>query len=281
MSGLSGAGKSQAIRALEDLGYYSVDNLPVPLLGTLAHLVTAPGSEIDQAAVVVDVRMGSLLSAFPAAFRRLKRLRGLRPVLIFLEASDQVLIRRFSETRRPHPLAGEGSVVEGIRRERQRLRPIRRLADEVIDTSDMTVHELRQAFLVASRGSLAAEGPVVTVQSFGFKHGVPLDSDLVFDVRFLPNPHFVPALRPKTGRDREVVSYLERVPETGEFIERVASLLQFLVPRFAREGKSYVTVSVGCTGGQHRSVALAAAIARALRKTGMRLRVRHRDIGRE
>lgn len=279
LTGLSGSGKSQAIRALEDLGYFCVDNLPIMLLPTLAELTLRAGSDISRAAVVVDVREGPLLDEFPAIFRRLKRSKDLAPQLIFLDAKDSALVRRFSETRRPHPLGSGRSVVEGIRAERRRLAPIRRLADVIVDTTDLTVHELRQAFLGLSRGSAGLHGPVVTFMSFGFKHGLPLDADLVFDVRFLPNPHFVPALRPKTGRDRAVVRYLEGFDETGEFLDRVGALLDFLLPRYAAEGKSYVTVAIGCTGGRHRSVALTEALRRRLGHVeGLRLRVLHRDI---
>ncbi len=244
LTGLSGSGKSQAIRALEDLGYFCVDNLPIMLLPTLAELTLRAGSDISRAAVVVDVREGPLLDEFPAIFRRLKRSKDLAPQLIFLDAKDSALVRRFSETRRPHPLGSGRSVVEGIRAERRRLAPIRRLADVIVDTTDLTVHELRQAFLGLSRGSAGPHGPVVTFMSFGFKHGLPLDADLVFDVRFLPNPHFVPALRPKTGRDRAVVRYLEGFDETGEFLERVGALLDFLLPRYAasrRRSRGFAT----------------------------------------
>jgi UPF0042 nucleotide-binding protein len=279
LTGLSGSGKSQAIRALEDLGYFCVDNLPTVLIPTLAGLTLRAGSEIEKAAVVVDVRERALLKEFPGVFSRLRRLRGLNPSLIFLEASDASLVRRFSETRRPHPLRPEGSAAEGIREERRLLARIRRLADVVLDTSDMTVHELRQAFMAIARGSQGSRGPVVTFLSFGFKHGLPLDADLVFDVRFLPNPHFVPRLRAKTGRDREVVRYVGQFPETREFLEKTSALLAFLLPQYANEGKSYVTVAIGCTGGRHRSVALAEALRRDLaRLEGLRLRVHHRDI---
>jgi UPF0042 nucleotide-binding protein len=282
LTGLSGAGKSQALRALEDLGFFCVDNLPVALVPTLAELTLRAGSAFTRAAVIVDIREGALLRQFPAVFRRLHAMEGLHPVLIFLDAREKALVRRYSETRRPHPLAPAGSAIEGIRAERKRLAPIRKLADQIVDTTDMTVHELRQAFLAISRGGARARGPVVTIQSFGFKHGLPVDADLVFDVRFLPNPHFVPALRGKTGRDREVVRFLDQAPETHEFLARVTALLAFLLPQYAKEGKSYVTVAVGCTGGKHRSVALAESMKRELGALeGIRLRVRHRDIASE
>jgi RNase adapter protein RapZ len=280
LTGVSGAGKSQAIRALEDLGYFCVDNLPVLLIPTFAELTQRASADFPRSAVVVDVREGRMLGEFPAMYARLQQMPELDPVLIFLDASDEALVRRYSETRRPHPLGRGESAIEGIVAERQRLAPIRELADEIIDTTDMTVHELRQAFLNVSRGSANPQhGPVVTLLSFGFKHGLPLDADLVFDVRFLPNPHFVTGLREQTGRDEAVVGYLEQFEETSEFLEKVTALLRFLLPRYATEGKSYVTVAVGCTGGRHRSVALAEALRTALAEVeGVRLRVRHRDI---
>jgi len=282
LTGLSGAGKSQAIRALEDLGYFCVDNLPTVLMPMLAELTLRAGSEIEKAAVVVDVRERRLLAGFPDMLARLRRMRGLNPSLIFLQASDEALVRRFSETRRPHPLKPDGSAIEGIKEERRLLGPIKRFADVVLDTSDMTVHELRQALMAIARGASGARGPVVTFLSFGFKHGLPLDADLVFDVRFLPNPHFVPRLRPKTGRDRDVAKFVGQFAETREFLDKTSALLRFLLPHYANEGKSYVTIAIGCTGGRHRSVALAEALRRDLAGLGgFRLRVHHRDIASE
>jgi UPF0042 nucleotide-binding protein len=279
LTGLSGAGKSQAIRALEDLGYFCVDNLPVALLPMLAELTLRAGNEIARAAVVVDVREGKMLEEVPRVFRRLKGMRNLHPVLIFLDASDEVLVRRFSETRRPHPLAPDRSALEGIREERERMKPLRKLAEHVVDTSAMTVHELRHAFRNVEGGRSPGSQLVVTVLSFGFKHGIPVDSDLLFDVRFLPNPHFVPALRPQTGRDREVRAFLEKSGATHEFLEHTLNLLRFLVPQYVAEGKSYLTVGIGCTGGRHRSVMIAEAIKKGLAGLkGVQARVRHRDI---
>jgi UPF0042 nucleotide-binding protein len=279
LTGMSGAGKSQAIRALEDLGYFCVDNLPIALIPTLAELSQRAGSEISRVALVVDVREGAFLSRFPKVLRALKAKRGLRPALIFLEASDQALVRRFSETRRPHPLAHDRPVLDGIREERERLAPIRALADQILDTTDLTVHELREAFLAWSRGRAAANGLLLTFLSFGFKHGVPPESDLVFDVRYLPNPHFVPELRARTGRDRLVVQYMDEHESTGEFLRRLQEFLRFLIPHYVAEGKSYLTVAIGCTGGRHRSVMIAEALRRCLADVeGIRLRVRHRDI---
>jgi UPF0042 nucleotide-binding protein len=282
LTGLSGSGKSQAIRALEDLGYFCVDNLPITLMPTLAELTLRAGTEISKAAVVVDVREGALLSQFPKTYKQLQAMPNLNPKLIFLEATDAALVRRFSETRRPHPLAPDRSVQEGIHDERARLRAIRRLADEIIDTSEMTVHDLRRVFLGLSRDGSAQAGLVVTILSFGFKHGIPVDSDLLFDVRFLPNPHFVPGLREHTGRDAEVIDFINLSDATGEFLDRTTNLLEFLIPQYVSEGKSYLTIGIGCTGGRHRSVAVAEALRKRLGKLdGVRLRVRHRDISNE
>lgn len=278
LTGLSGSGKSQAIRALEDLGYFCVDNLPTTLIPTLANLSLRAGGDIDKVAIVVDVREGGFLSSFPKVFRRLRKMRRLNPVLIFLEASNAALVRRFSETRRPHPLAPDRSVSEGIRDERAKLNAIRDMADEIIDTSDMTVHELRQFFMGLSRDR-SRRRLVITVLSFGYKHGVPLDADLVFDVRCLPNPHFVPALRRRTGRDRAVAQFLERDESTREFMDRLEDYLRYVIPHYIAEGKSYLTIAIGCTGGRHRSVMIAERLRRALTDIGgARVRVRHRDI---
>jgi RNase adapter protein RapZ len=282
LTGLSGSGKSQAIRALEDLGYFCVDNLPVTLLPMLAELTLRAGTEISRAAVVVDVREGKMLKEFPQVYRRLKSRKNLNPVLIFLEAAEPALVRRFSETRRPHPLAPDRSAIEGIREEREAMRAIRKLADHVIDTSEMTVHELRHVFTGVAAGSTPGSQLVVTILSFGFKHGIPVDSDLLFDVRFLPNPHFVPALRPYTGRDPQVVRYLDRSNATHEFLDHTLNLLKFLIPQYAHEGKTYLTIGIGCTGGRHRSVAMADALRKGLSGIpGVRLRVKHRDIANE
>jgi len=279
LTGLSGSGKSQAIRALEDLGYFCVDNLPVALLPMFAELTLRAGNEIGRAAVVVDAREGKMLDELPRVLKRLKGMRHLHPVLIFLDASDDVLVRRFSETRRPHPLAPDRSAVEGIREERELMKPLRRLADHVVNTSAMTVHELRHAFRNVESGTSPGAQLVVTVLSFGFKHGIPVDSDLLFDVRFLPNPHFVPTLRPHTGRDPQVRSFLDKSPATHEFLDHTLNLLRFLIPQYVAEGKSYLTIGVGCTGGRHRSVMIAEALKKGLAGLkGVQVRVRHRDI---
>jgi RNase adapter protein RapZ len=282
LTGLSGSGKSQAIRALEDLGYFCVDNLPVTLLPMLAELTLRAGTEISRAAVVVDVREGKMLKEFPRVYKALKKRKNLNPALIFLEAAEPALVRRFSETRRPHPLAPDRSAIEGIHEEREAMRAIRKLADHVIDTSEMTVHELRHVFTGVAAGRTPGSELVVTILSFGFKHGIPVDSDLLFDVRFLPNPHFVPALRPFTGRDSEVVRYLDRSSSTHEFLDHTLNLLKFLIPQYAHEGKTYLTIGIGCTGGRHRSVAIAEALRKGLAGIpGVRLRVKHRDIANE
>jgi UPF0042 nucleotide-binding protein len=279
LTGMSGSGKSQAIRALEDLGYFCVDNLPITLIPTLATLALR-GGEIDKVAIVVDVREKNLLSSFPKIFKRLRKMPRLNPVLIFLEASHDTLVRRFSETRRPHPLAHDRSVSEGIRDERRRMAPIRKLADEIIDTSDMTVHELRQFFMTLSRGRGHAK-LVVTLLSFGYKHGLPVDADLAFDVRCLPNPHFVPTLRRRTGRDRGVVNFMERDTSTREFMDRLEEYVRYVVPHYVAEGKSYLTIAIGCTGGRHRSVMIAERLRRAITDVpGVTVRVRHRDLSR-
>ena len=278
LTGMSGAGKSQAIRALEDLGYFCVDNLPISLVPTLATLSTRAGSDLEKVAIVVDVREGQFLTDFPATWRRLRRARGLKPVLIFLEASESVLVRRFSETRRPHPLAHDRPVREGIVEERTSLAPIRALADEIVDTTSLTVHELRETFLAISRGTRRVRRLQVTLVSFGYKHGVPLEADLVFDVRYLPNPFFDAKLRALTGRDKPVVAYMERHPVTRESVARLTDLLAYLLPLYADEGKSYLTVAIGCTGGQHRSVYVAEALRRTLAPVPhVRFHVRHRD----
>jgi RNase adapter protein RapZ len=278
VTGISGSGKSQAIRALEDLGYFCVDNLPTALIPTLAQLV-ARGA-LERVAIVVDVREQRFLSAFPTVFRKLRARRGLNPTLIFLDATDESLVRRFSETRRPHPMGRGRSVVEGIREERARMAPVRALADEIVDTSDMTVHELRQFFMSLSRDRVRAP-LVVNVLSFGFKHGIPVDADLMFDVRCLPNPHFVPTLRHRTGRDRAVASFMEKDAPTRQFIEKLEEYVRFALPYYVGEGKSYLTVAIGCTGGRHRSVMIAERLGTELKGLAdVKVRVKHRDIRR-
>jgi UPF0042 nucleotide-binding protein len=278
LTGLSGAGKTQAIRALEDLGYFCIDNLPTQLIPTMAELTKRDDSSLSKVAIVVDVREGGFLTQFPRTFRKLQQTPGVNPTLIFLEASHSTLVRRFSETRRPHPLAPDRSVSEGIREERDKLNAIRKLADMIIDTSSLTVHELRDAFMRMSRDENTRAEMVVNLVSFGYKHGVPVDADLVFDVRCLPNPHFVDRLRRLTGRDQAVIRYMRKHEATSDFIERLTSFLRFALPHYVAEGKSYLTVAIGCTGGQHRSVMIAEALKKTLGNVkGVRLRVKHRD----
>ena len=278
LTGLSGAGKTQAIRALEDLGYFCVDNLPSALIPTMAELASRANDGLEKVAIVADVRESGFLKQFPRVFHKLRSMRGITPRLIFLEANPSALVRRFSETRRPHPLAPDRSVAEGITEERAKMNSIRTMADLIIDTSNLTVHELRDVFMRMSRDEGGRAAMVVTLVSFGYKHGVPLDADLVFDVRCLPNPHFVETLRPLTGRDRPVVQYMRRYASTREFIEKLTAFLKFALPQYVQEGKSYLTVAIGCTGGRHRSVMLAEELRRTLTGIkGITVRVKHRD----
>jgi UPF0042 nucleotide-binding protein len=278
LTGLSGSGKTQAIRALEDLGYFCIDNLPTQLIPTMADLSMREDAGLDKVAIVVDVREGGFLSQFPRVYRRLKTHPRVTPTLIFLEASHSTLVRRFSETRRPHPLAPDRSVSEGIAEERQKLNAIRSMADLILDTSNLTVHELRDIFMRMSRDGRARADMVVNLVSFGYKNGVPVDADLVFDVRCLPNPHFVDDLRELTGRDKAVVRYMNKHPATHDFIDKLTAFLKFALPQYVQEGKAYLTVAIGCTGGRHRSVMLAEALKKSLAGVkGVRLRVKHRD----
>ena len=278
LTGLSGSGKTQAIRALEDLGYFCIDNLPTQLIPTMADLATREDAGIDKVAIVVDVREGGFLKQFPRVYRRLKAHPRVNPTLIFLEASDSTLVRRFSETRRPHPLAPDRSASEGIAEEREKLNAIRAMADMVLDTSSLTSHELRGAFMRMSRDGRPRTEMVINLVSFGYKHGVPVDADLVFDVRCLPNPFFVDNLRELTGRDKAVVRYMRRHPATGDFLDKLTAFLKFALPQYVQEGKSYLTVAIGCTGGRHRSVMIAEALKKSLADVkGVRLRVKHRD----
>ena len=282
VTGLSGAGKSHAIRALEDLGYYCVDNLPTPLIPVMADLSRHEDADTQKIAVVADVRERSFIKEFPPMWRRLKATIDDSPMLVFLEASEATLLRRYSETRRPHPLAPDRPVAEALDQERRMLAPIRRMADSIVDTSHLTVHELRHFFQSLARDRHQKQRLVLTFESFGFKNGVPLDADLVFDCRFLPNPHFVPGLRSKTGRERPVVNYIQKYPETKEFQQRVEGFLRYVVPHFVAEGKSYLTVAIGCTGGKHRSVYLAEWLKKQMSDLKqVTTRVRHRDLPKE
>ena len=278
VTGLSGSGKTHAIHALEDLGYFCVDNLPTQLIPTFAELCTRGETHLERVAIVVDVRERGFLSQFPPVFRKLRSLPGVEAKLIFLEANRTALVRRFSETRRPHPLAPDRSVSEGIDEERKKMLAIRGMADVIVDTSNLTVHELRDAFGRMTRDEGTRADMVVNLLSFGFKHGAPTEADLVFDVRFLPNPHFVDRLRDLTGRDARVVRFMKQHKVTQDFINRLTEFLRFTLPHYVTEGKSYLTVAIGCTGGQHRSVMIVEALKRTLEHTpGVRLRVKHRD----
>jgi UPF0042 nucleotide-binding protein len=278
LTGLSGSGKTHALRALEDLGYFCIDNLPTQLLPTMAELSRRGDAGLDTVAIVVDVREREFLKQFPQTYRRLQAQPDVDPMLIFLEASHASLVRRFSETRRPHPMAPDRSVAEGIKEERGKLNVIRSMADLILDTSHLTVHELRGIFMRLSRDDSAPAEMVVNLVSFGYKHGVPVDADLVFDVRCLPNPYFVDRLRDLTGRDRAVVRYMRTHKATGEFIGQLTRFLEFALPHYVQEGKRYLTIAIGCTGGRHRSVMMAEALEKTLRPVkDVRLRVAHRD----
>jgi UPF0042 nucleotide-binding protein len=271
---MSGSGKASALKAFEDLGYYSVDNLPVGLIPGFADLVKQ-SAEIEKAALVADIREGEQLRRLPAIIRELKK--QLNTTVIFLEAADDSLVRRFSETRRPHPLGKDSTVKTALNKERRMLQPIRALADLVVDTSKFTVHELRSHITSKFTSGSSDKDILVSVVSFGYKSGVPNDADLVFDVRFLPNPHFVAKFRSLTGRHPQVAKYIRSFPQTQEFIDRISNLLIYLIPHYVREGKSYLTIAFGCTGGQHRSVMIAEEVKKRLANPGYRVKVIHRD----
>ena len=276
ITGLSGSGKGTFLRALEDRGFFCVDNLPVGLLSKFHELIVKAQDEGAKAAMVIDVREGETLSDVPALYQELKKNPSLQMSLWFLEASDAVLVRRFSETRRPHPVDSTKPVLEAIAQERELLAPIRQMADHVLDTSQFTIHELRQ-HVHRLFEEQEAQHLLVSLVSFGFKYGVPIDSDLVFDVRFLPNPNFVPDLKPFTGADPRVVDYMNSHDATHKFLEHVLAFVDFLLPQYEKEGKAYVTISIGCTGGRHRSVFIANAIAKHVEEGKYRVKVSHRD----
>jgi len=278
ITGLSGSGKGSVLKALEDLGFYSVDNLPVELIPKFAEL-TRDNTSIRSAALVVDIREGVALERFPEVYAGIKGSVNAR--LIFLEADDQAILRRFSETRRPHPLGTDLTIPKSIRAERQQLQPIRAMADLIINTSKFTVHELRSFIEERFRGERDDSRITVYVTSFGFRHGVPPDSDLVFDVRFLPNPNYIPRFKNLTGKNRGVAKYILSFPQSREFIERISDLLIYLLPHYIHEGKSYLTIGFGCTGGQHRSVMIAEEIGKRLVNAGYNAKVNHRDAPKE
>jgi UPF0042 nucleotide-binding protein len=275
ITGMSGSGKASVLKAFEDLGYYCVDNLPVELIPRFAEMALQ-SSEIRRTALVVDVREGSKLDQLPGILKAVRR--TIPTKVAFLEASDAALLRRFSETRRPHPLGVDAPVNASIKAERRHLASIRALADIVIDTSKFNVHELRAHITERFREQASEKSILVSCVSFGFRHGVPEEADLVFDVRFLPNPHFVPEFRPLTGRHPRVAKYIRSFPQTQEFVLRISDLLVYLLPHYIHEGKSYLTISFGCTGGQHRSVMIAEEVGKRLHQAGYRVKIAHRDM---
>ena len=277
ITGLSGSGKTHVARALEDIGWFCVDNLPSALIPRFAELLRG-SEELRRSALVVDMREREFLKQFPHVFRQLRGRSGLGVSLLFLEADEKVLVRRFSETRRPHPLAINQPAIEGIREEREALKPIRKMADLILDTSDYTVHQLRDYIREHYDVRHEAAPLVLSVMSFGYKYGVPSEADLVFDVRFLPNPNFVPSLKRLTGKDAPVIRYMRRQKDTAVFLDKMTSFLAYVIPRYIKEGKSYLTIGIGCTGGRHRSVMIANALAEALGGQGYPVRVRHRDL---
>jgi UPF0042 nucleotide-binding protein len=274
ITGMSGSGKASVLKAFEDLGYYCVDNLPVELIPQFAELALQ-SREIRRTALVVDVREGTKLEKLPGILNSVRQMIPAK--VVFLEASDAVLLRRFSETRRPHPLGTDSPVKSALKEERRHLSAIRRFADFVIDTSKFNVHELRSFINERFNKQSSQKGILVSSVSFGFRNGLPEDADLVFDVRFLPNPHFIPEFRPLTGRDPRVAKYIRSFPQSREFISRISDLLVYLLPHYIHEGKSYLTIAFGCTGGQHRSVMIAEEVGKHLRKAGYRVKVQHRD----
>jgi UPF0042 nucleotide-binding protein len=278
ITGMSGSGKGSVLKAFEDLGYHCVDNLPIDLIARFAETCQRGASQVQRAAVVVDIREGAALSQLPTVYQDLRN-SNLNLSLVFLEASETALIRRFEETRRPHPLGRELPVREGIRLERTLLRPMRQLADVTIDTTRMNVHELRDLILRRFGGLSAVRDILVSVVSFGFRFGIPADANLVFDARFLPNPNYILRLKSKTGRDAVVRRFMDSFPSTRAFMKHLMDLLFYLLPNYIQEGKSYLTIAIGCTGGRHRSVAIAEKVGRALVDEGYKTRVSHRDIG--
>jgi UPF0042 nucleotide-binding protein len=280
ITGLSGAGKSFAIKCFEDMGFFCVDNLPTTLIPTFADLIMRSEQPIHRVALGVDVREGAYLSRLLDIIREL-RTRGHAVEVLFLEASEEALVRRYHETRRRHPLAGDGNALDGIRAERKAMSDLREVADRIVDTSALTVHQLKDRLVELYVAPKARPGLAPSLVSFGFKHGVPFDADLVFDVRFLPNPHFVDALRALDGRDERVRTFVLNHPESKELLRRLEDFLRFVLPCYEREGKAYLTVAVGCTGGHHRSVTVAEELKRFLSGIGYAPTVVHRDLQRE
>ena len=278
VTGLSGSGKCTALHVLEDQGFYCIDNLPVTLLPRFVELWRGARDEVRRVAFGIDVRERHFLADFPRVFAELRH-AGVELEVLYLDASDDVLVRRFSETRRPHPAADGGSLVDGIRRERETLQPLRELADKILDTSALTVHELRAGLRDLAEQPEAGR-LTVSLVSFGYKHGLPTDVDIALDCRFLANPFFVEELRPKRGTDPAVADYVLNRDDTRDYLAHVMRLLEFTLPRYQREGKSYLTIGIGCTGGWHRSVVLVEELRRRLEGMGYRVLVRHRDADR-
>jgi RNase adapter protein RapZ len=280
VTGASGSGRASAMRVLEDLGFYCVDNLPVALAEAVMRLATSRDPRLAGVALGIDARERLFFPQWPRVFNDLER-NGFRPEVLFLDASDEVLVRRYSESRRPHPMAESGaSVADGIRRERLALAEMRERANRVIDTSALTVHELREVVTAAVLGAASGNAMTVALVSFGYKYGLPVGMDLVLDARFLPNPFFVPELRPLDGMDERVRAYVLQQPEARRFVDEIVRLLGFLLPLYRREGKSYLTIGLGCTGGRHRSPTLATELAQRLGREGVAIQVRHNDIAR-
>jgi len=275
ITGLSGSGKTVVSRFMEDLGYYCIDNLPTKLIPRFVDLWKRKEVEIEKVALVVDIREAGFAKEFPEVLQSIRE--NVQPYLIFLETSDDVLIKRFSESRRPHPLASTKSVREGIVLERKRLAKVKKLADDVIDTSFTNLTELKE---ILTRQFLRKKGLTlqIVVVSFGYKYGIPLDSDLVFDTRFLPNPHYIDAMRDKTGKSKKVKEYVLQAKETQSFLIRLLRFVDYLIPKFEDEGKSYLTIAMGCTGGRHRSVVLAERMKEHLKSHNYRVRAYHRDM---
>jgi UPF0042 nucleotide-binding protein len=280
LSGMSGSGKSAAVKCFEDMGYFCVDNLPSKLIPVFLDLMRRSRDAPEAVALVIDIREGTFLRDFPEILQELREAIAAVEILFF-EATDEVLVRRFSETRRPHPMPGAASVEDGISREREALRDLRSHSDRILDTSKFNVHELKAYLFDHFSGEGREASLVVKVVSFGYKHGLPQDADLVFDVRFLPNPFFVHGLRDKSGQDRDVAEYLEGIGEYRTFCSKMDDLFSFLLPQYVQEGKAYLTVAFGCTGGRHRSVALAEQLGGALRAQGFRVRIDHRDVAKD
>ncbi len=280
VTGMSGAGKSQAIKTLEDLGVFCVDNLPASLIPTVADLCAHSEPRIERVAFVIDVREGEFLGPLEEVLATLRQ-RGHAVRVIFLEAEDQVLLRRFSESRRPHPLAAQGSILQGISLERKRMAQLKSEADMVLDTSDLTIHDLRRLLLSAFHDHRPGSKTTITIVSFGYRHGLPPDADLVIDLRCLPNPHFQEELRPLTGQDPEVAKFLLDDPRAGSYLEQLWGFLRFAFPFYVEEGRAYLTIALGCTGGRHRSVAAAEYLVGQFQAENREVGIRHRDIDKE